>query len=391
VNNKIKVLHVCAVGTTVEKLLLPLIDEMSRNYDVISVCSRDEVSDRLAEKGYKIKNIKIDRKLTFFGNLRSLLSLYRFMKREKFHIVHAHTPVAGVLGRVAAWLAGVPIIIYTAHGFYFHENMPVLKRLFFMWAEKIAGYLTDYVFTQSTEDYNTAISRKIISKSKIMAIGNGVDIEKFDINRVTREGKRCCVKEEFKIRDGEIVVGIVGRIVREKGYMEWVRAARMVLEKYKNVKFLAVGDALETDRDGIKNELDIYIAKNNLKDKVIFVGNRDDIPELLLIFDIFAFPSHREGMPRSLIEAMSMSIPSVASDIRGCREEVENGVTGFLVPPGDYKSLAEKIMLLIENPELRREMGLRARQKVEKEFDENMVIQKQMKVIKELIRGSGLL
>jgi len=154
--------------------------------------------------------------------------------------------------------------------------------------------------------------------------------------------------------------------------------------RYKNVKFMAVGGTLESDRDGAKNELDAFIKENGLEQKVIFTGNRSDIPELLAITDIFTLPSYREGMPRSLIEAMCMSKPAVATNIRGCREEVEEGVTGFLIPVGDHKSLAEKIMFYVENPEKRQTMGIHARKKAEKEFDEKKVIVRQLEVIKKL-------
>ncbi len=381
--NKLKMLQMCAVGFTVEKLLLPLIDETNRTYDVTTVCSRDNISDKLKNKGYNIHNIDIDRKISLFKNIRTVLRLYKYMKDQKFDIVHVHTPIAGILGRIAAKMAGIPVVIYTAHGFYFHDNMGSLKKNIFIAVEKLGGRLSDYIFTQSAEDYLTAVDKNIIDKSKILTIGNGVDIERFSIGKYDEE-KLHELRSSLNIDKNDLVVTIIGRVVREKGYLEWVRAAKEVTGRYKNVKFMAVGGTLESDRDGAKNELDAFIKENGLEQKVIFTGNRSDIPELLAITDIFTLPSYREGMPRSLIEAMCMSKPAVATNIRGCREEVEEGVTGFLIPVGDHKSLAEKIMFYVENPEKRQTMGIHARKKAEKEFDEKKVIVRQLEVIKKL-------
>ena len=375
----------CAVGFTVEKLLLPLIDEMGKKFDVSVVCSRDEISDDLKTRGYNIKNINIDRKISIGGNLKSIFHLYKYLKQEKFNIVHVHTPVAAILGRIAAKLAGVPIIIYTAHGFYFHGNMGTIKRNLFVLVEKIGGWLSDYIFTQSYEDYETAIAKKIISKDKILTIGNGVDISRFNTSNIVIP-KSLDLRREFGIADDDVVVTIIGRVVREKGYLEWVNAAKIIADKHKNIKFIAVGDTLVSDRDGIKAELDAYINENRLENTIIFAGSRSDIPEILSITDIFTLPSYREGMPRSLIEAMCMSKPAIATDIRGCREEVVEKVTGFLIPVKDPKALAEKLEDLIDSENLRREMGLAARKKAEKEFNEKVVVKRQLGVINELIK-----
>ncbi|MCX8130847.1 MAG: glycosyltransferase family 4 protein [Clostridia bacterium] len=387
---KLKVLQMCAVGFTVEKLLLPLVNEMSKYYDVTILCGRDEVTDLLKEKGYRIENVYIGRRIHPINNIRSLFQLFWFLKRERFDIVHVHTPLASLIGRVAAKLAGVPVVIYTAHGFYFHDNMDTFKRNLFILFEKIGGWLSDYIFTQSTEDYNTAIKERIIHKSKISVIGNGVDISRFDGKRLSNETDREILKSCLGINCNDLVVTIIGRVVREKGYMEWIQAANEVLLKYKNVKFMAVGDTLESDRDGIKKELDEYIAENNLEGHIIFTGSRADVPELLDITDIFTLPSYREGMPRSLIEAMCMEKPAVATDIRGCREEIDEGITGFLVPVRNSKMLAEKIEALINNPELRVKMGKMARKKAEQEFDERLVIERQIRLIEEVLREKML-
>ncbi|HEX9061604.1 MAG TPA: glycosyltransferase family 4 protein [Clostridia bacterium] len=383
---KIKALQLCAVGFTVEKLLLPLIDEMSKSYDVVTVCSSDGASESLKNKGYRIVNIEIGRKIHPVKNIRTIFELLKFMRKEKFDIVHVHTPLAAILGRIAAKLAGVPIIIYTAHGFYFHDNMNNIIKNIYILMERFGGLLSDYIFTQSTEDYHTALEKGIKAEEKISVIGNGVDIDRFSIEAYSDTGIVKAKRAEFGISEDDIVIGIIGRVVKEKGYIEWTKAAGIVTKERKNIKFIAVGNTLESDRDGVKKELDLYIKDNGLEDKVIFAGSRTDIPEILSIVDIFTLPSYREGMPRSLIEAMCMSKPCIATDIRGCREEVVDGETGFLIPVRDSNSLAEKIFLLVDNPDLRRTMGIKARKRAEKEFNEKIVIKRQMDVLETLVR-----
>lgn len=382
-SRKLKMLQLCAVGFTVEKLLLPLIDGMSEYYDVTISMTYDSTTDRLRAKGYHIENVNIDRKISPVRNIKTVIDLYRLMKREQYDVVHVHTPVAGILGRLAAKLAGVKVIIYTAHGFYFHDNMSSLKKNLFVLVEKLGGRLSDYIFTQSYEDYQTAIDKKIISKDKILAIGNGVDITRFSMENIDA-AKVKNLKDTLGIADDETVVGIVGRVVKEKGYLEWVQAACKVLDKCSKVKFIAIGDTLESDRDGIKPELDQFIRQNEMENNVLFLGSRSDIPELLAIMDIFTLPSYREGMPRSIIEAMSMGKPVIATNIRGCREEVVEEQTGFLIPVGDADSLAEKIMDLIINPEKQTAFGINARKRAEAFFDEKMVIKAQVDTINRL-------
>ena len=389
-DKKLKMLQICAVGFTVEKLLIPLIEEMNKEYDVTTVCTGDDISERLKAKGYKIHNINIARKISPVSNLKTIWELYKYMKAEKFHIVHVHTPVAGILGIIASKFARIPIVIYTAHGFYFHDNMGTVKKNIFIGIEKLGGWLSDFIFTQSSEDCRTAIEKKIIDKSKILTIGNGVDVDKFDPSRFKDGIAAQKLRRELGIQENDIVVTILGRVVREKGYMEWVKAAKEITGIYDNVKFLAIGGTLESDRDGIKADLDSFIGENNLKDKVIFAGSRSDIPELFEVTDIFTLPSYREGMPRSLIEAMCMCKPAVATDIRGCREEVEEGDTGFLVPVADHNALAEKIKYLIDNPDERKTMGINARKKALEEFDEKKVLIRQREVIRTLVNERKL-
>ena len=368
---KIKVFQVINVGYMVKHMMLPLIDRLANEgYQVEIVCSDDEYVGELRGKGYSIRVVEMSRKISPVSNIRTVLSLYKLIRKEKPTIVHTHGPVTGVLGRIAAKLAGCPLIMYTAHGFYFHENMPWLKRKIFIFIELVMGRLaTDMIFTQSKEDLNTAVTESIIKKDKVECIGNGVDILKF--SNTNDDGN---MRLSLGINNDDKVIGFIGRITKEKGIVELAMAVKMLRKEIVNVKLLVIGGVLESERDNkaideVKNLIKEYGLENN----IIFTGFRSDISELLTFIDVFTLPSYREGMPRSIIEAMASGKPVVATNIRGCREEVVSGATGILVPVGDSAALAEAIRSLVSDDELRMALGKNAFEKIQSWDNEAMV------------------
>lgn len=160
----VRVLQVCARDVTVQKLLLPLIDRLTEEgYEVVSACTPGRYTPGLVAQGYSMRPINVDRRITPWANARSIWELYRLIRRERFDIVHVHTPVAAALGRIAAWIAGAPVIIYTAHGFYHHENMQWRNRQVCVWTERLLGKATDMLLTQSQEDARS-LSRTVSAR-----------------------------------------------------------------------------------------------------------------------------------------------------------------------------------------------------------------------------------
>ena len=384
---KIKVLQLCAVDFTVKNLLLPLVHRLQKEgFEVHILCSNGTEVERLKEKNYRIKTVQILRRISPLSNAISIIKIYLYIKREKFHVVHVHTPVAGILGRIAAWLASVPLIIYTAHGFYFHDNMSLCKREILIAIEKVVGRLfTNLIFTQSREDKELAINRGIIAEDKIYHIGNGVDIYKF--NSKNYVNKRSEIRNQLGIDEDSKVIGFIGRIVREKGIIELINAFQNVLKEVKKTHLIIIGDSLESDRDlNAKGEVQDLIDNFNLRENIRFTGYRNNINELLEAVDVFALPSYREGMPRSIIEAMAMGKPVVATNIRGCREEVVDGKTGYLVPVKNVEKLALAILNILQDEQVAHKMGREGRIRVEKLFDEEKVLEKQVNIIKTLLK-----
>jgi glycosyltransferase involved in cell wall biosynthesis len=376
-----KICQLCAIDFTLKKFIIPLVDGMvDEGWSVYSVCSDGEFVPELRNQGYEIITIDIARSINPFKHIITISKLFKLFKKERFDVIHVHTPVASLVGRLAAWLAGIPLIIYTAHGFYFHDEMPSYKRKFFILLEKISGKITDFLFTQSSEDYETAIKTGIIKEEKVLAIGNGVDVERFNPNRY---GEQKELKNSLGIPDKAFVVGMIGRLVKEKGVIEFLEAAEILNLDNPDIYFLLIGDRLVSDHaESVDKKL--QSSKNKLRDNLILTGLRADIPELISLMSVFCLPSWREGMPRTIIEAMMMQKPVIATDIRGSREEVEINETGLLVPIRDTEKLSNAINKVKSNPEWASKLGLAGRSKAVNHYDESKIISIQIKKIDEL-------
>ncbi len=375
----VKVCQLCAVDFTLQHFLLPLIDGMRTvGWEVKAVCSEGEYVGPLRERGYEITTVPIARSLNIFSHAVSFWLLWRLFRRERFNVLHVHTPVAALIGRLAGWMAGIPLIVYTAHGFYFHDNMPRWKYKFFVIIERLVGCFTNQLFTQSSEDAATAVTEGIVARRDVVAIGNGVDPNLFDPTRVLDAAS---AKSVLRIPPHATVIGIIGRMVREKGYREFLEAAELLASEFPEVYFLLVGGRLASDHDD-PIELAVKHAKAVLGERLILTGYRADTPSVLAAMDVFCLPSYREGMPRTIIEAMMMGKPVIATNIRGSREEVVDGLTGILVPICDSKGLAAAMGHLLTNPVAAACMGEAGKKKALELYVESHVVAIQIAAIR---------
>ena len=377
----IRVCQICAVDFTVEKFLTPLIDGMtSEGWEVVTVCSDGKLIPNLQERGYSIHTIPIARSMNPFKAIRSIILLYFFFKKQKFDIIHVHSPVASLLARVAAKYSCKSYVVYTAHGFYFHDNMNVIKKNIFITLEKFAGKLTNLLFCQSQEDATDASKYSIMDKKNIITIGNGVDVSKYDSALFHLDFNN--IRTELHIPLDAKVIGIVARKVKEKGYNEFLNSALSLSQKHNDVYFLLIGGKLESDHDKGVDDM-LGIAKMKLGNRLIDLGLRNDVARLISIMDIFCLPSYREGLPRTIIEAMFLKKPVVATNIRGCREEVIHNETGLLVPVRDYEALTYALDYLLLNLNIAKKMGETGNLIAQKLYNEKNIVQLQINTIKE--------
>ncbi len=377
----LKVCQLCAVDFTLKHLLLPLVRGMQeKGWNVISVCSNGPYVAELRQQGYKHFPINISRNIfDVFSHVRSVWALYRYFRHERFDVLHVHTPIAALLGRIAGRLAGIPLIVYTAHGFYFHDEMPSFKYRFYVLVERLSGYWTDLLFTQSSEDAQVAVTEGIADKSRVLDIGNGVNAELF--TPATDELK-LRTRMDLGIPADAFVVGTVSRLVREKGLVEFLEAAVELGKTFPKAHFILVGERLSSDH-GVSVDQELQAAQKQLGSRLVAVGYHADVAELLGAMNVFCLPSYREGMPRSIIEAMMMALPVVATNIRGSREEVMAEETGLLIPTRNSAALVQALGRLIADPDLSRRMGESGRKRALELYDERRVVAQQIGKIAE--------
>ncbi|WP_271397042.1 glycosyltransferase family 4 protein [Salinicoccus roseus] len=381
---KPKIVQVTAIGLSQVKLLSKLNRTLvEQGYEVHAVCTEDEYTGQLKEEGIIFHPIKIDRSINPRRNMASLSSMIQLFNEIKPDVVHVHTPVAAALGRIAAKIAGVPNVIYTAHGFYFHEGMnKATYRLFFSIEKYIGRMFTDYIFTQSKEDYELSVKSDFLKTNNYLHISNGIDLNnQFNIDRIDNEEIEK-LKEELKIQDDTIVFSFLGRLVREKGIAELLNAFSVLQKEYSNIKLLCMGSLLDSERDSSIGE-EIERFENN--DDIVFLGQVENPEYYYALSDVYILPSYREGMPRSIIEAMAMNNAIIATDIRGSREEVSQGENGLLVKVKSVTDLVQAMRTLIVKPETIKEMKKHGRNKALNEYDEEEVVNKQLKVFNKLL------
>jgi glycosyltransferase involved in cell wall biosynthesis len=366
---KLKLLAVCNIDGMAWAILRQwLTGLLEIGYEVHIACAPGEYSSRLADMGFYMHPIAMQRTFRPWAYIRPLFQLWNLIRRGGFVAVNTHSAVGGAVGRVAAWLAGCKTVVYTVHGFYFHDNMPIVPRSLMIAMEWLLGRNTQGFMFVSAEDSRTAIRIGIVPKSaRYMTIFNGVDLNVFTPSSARPEAA-LSFKRELGIDVDTPVVGIVGRIVREKGYREFLEMACYVSKKRKTA-FLVVGDTLPSDRDPFGPVFREDVAKAGLASSFFFTGLTDRVPDYLGIMDIFVLPSYREGFPRSIIEAMSVGLPVIATDIRGCREAVVHGETGLIIPPGNGGALADAADRLLTNPEEARAMGRAGRARAVRLYD----------------------
>jgi glycosyltransferase involved in cell wall biosynthesis len=314
----------------------------------------------------------MSRRFTPLADLRALVALWRVLRRERFDLIHTHTPKAGLLGQYAALLAGVPVRVHTIHGLCFSGFMSARVRAAYVLLERITMLFSHHNFCQGPEDVPVVIEERISPADRLELIGNGIDLAAFD-PALQPASKRRRTREALGLNSEHLVVGVVARLVAEKGYFEMFRAAQRIREKEPRARFLFIGALQPAKADAI--QLDV-LEQFGLQDVAQFLGHRGDVPDLMAVMDVHVLPSHREGFPRSPMEASAMGLPSVVTNVSGCLPTVDHGKTGLIVPAKDAEALGSAILELLADPERRRRYGEAARAKALREFDEQVVFRR---------------
>lgn len=364
-----KVLHLTTSDSSLDLLLMSQLQALrDGGYDVVTASAPGEYVPSIEAAG--IRHIALrhaTRSMDMGQDLAMIRELYSVFRRERPDIVHTHNPKPGWFGRVTARLAGVPVVINTVHGLYATESDPRTKRLVIYWLERVAAAFSDRELVQSVEDI--MVLRKLrVPREKLVTLGNGIDLQRFT---VAGTDERARARAALGLADDEIVVGVVGRLVWEKGLREVFEMARRLPARVDRVRVILVGPLDPEKADGLEADDLVAIAEES---GVEFLGERADIEMIYHALDVYVLASHREGFPRSAMEATASGIPVVASNIRGCRQVVADEETGLLYPVGKVAQLTEAVVSLVEDPIRRQEMSEAARAKAEVEFDQTSII-----------------
>ena len=305
------------------------------------------MDEALAISGITVKRSRfLERPINPLKDLLALFEIYSFIREKQIDIVHTHSSKAGIVGRLAARLSGVKIIIHTVHGWSFNDYQPFWTRLLYIGLERWIGGFTNRLIVVSRYDQEKGLSNAIVSENRYSLIRYGIDYAEFSGKQGTEK-----TRQELGIGADDLVVGMIACFKPQKSPGDFVRLAGLINQSLPQVKFVLVGDG------ALRESIEDLISQYNLPNNMFLLGWREDIPEILSAIDVFALTSLWEGLSISVLEAFASHKPVVATDTGGVREVVFENKTGFLVPPGDIKAMAEKVRILLNDKSLRLKMG----------------------------------
>jgi len=360
--------HVVTVPTTLRSFFADQTRyQKASGFEVHTVSARDDDPEELAELLQATTHaVPLTRAITPLTDLVALWRLVRLFLRYRPVLVDSHTPKGGLLGTLAAWLAGVPIRIYSVHGLVYVGKSGWLRRLL-KTTERVASLFAHRVLAVSHSSRKLLISDHLCRSAKITVIGHG-SRSGVDCGRFSRApevlAKADALKQEMGVPSNHLVLGFVGRVARDKGICELQQAWEMLASEFPDLHLLVVGRMDRTDPIPARVE-------KALRDhpRVHLRGLRWEVVPYFAMMDVLALPTYREGLPVSLLEAQAMEVPVVSTRIPGCVDAVEDGRTGLLVEPRDAKALAGACRRLLLDEKLRREMGQMGRKRVARLFN----------------------
>ena len=347
-----------------QKQLLSLIKNLDKEkFNPFLFTAKDGllVSEALSINGLTlIKSRYLERVLSPLKDTLALFEIYRVIKKNKINIVHTHSSKAGMLGRWAARLAKVKVILHTVHGWSFNDSQR-LWRTFFIWLERLSAYFTDKLIIVSCHDKQKGLDHHIGREDKYSLIRYGINYTEFCVNEQNS-------RKTLGLSPKDLVVGMVSCFKPQKSPQDFIKLANLIKQILPGIKFLLVGDGV------LRRKMERLISEFNLQKEIILTGWRRDIPQILSTIDVFVLTSLWEGLPIVVLEAMAAFKPVVATHTGGISDVIIEGRTGFLVAPGDMQELSDKLIPLLKNENLRRQIGQNAKDCLGADFSlENMV------------------
>jgi glycosyltransferase involved in cell wall biosynthesis len=362
---------------------------MNQFYEVHAVSSPGERMSEVKQREKVITHaILMTRTISPWQDLKSLVQLIKLMRAERPAIVHTHTPKAGIVGMLAAKLSGVPVRLHTVAGLPLLEASG-LKRSLLNVVEKITYGCATKVYPNSTKLREIIIAEKFCTKNKLKVIGNGssngIDTCHFSPESVSPE-IRCALKEKIGIKNTDIVFCFIGRMVKDKGVEELVKAFLINFETNKNLKLILVGP-FEKKLDPLDPEVEHIILHHP---NIHFADFQKEVRPYFSITDIFVFPSYREGFPNVILQAGAMGLPCIVSNINGCNEIIEHNVNGLIIPVKNTQAVAGAMHQLAENGVQRTQMASVARNMIIARYNQKFIWEELLKEYEAEIQRAGI-
>jgi len=371
---KNKLIRITTVPISLKLLLKDQFKYINQYFDVIAVSSSGrELKEVEKSQGIRVKSIEMSRQITPLKDLISLYEMIVFLLKEKPEIVHTHTPKAGLIGMLGAWITRVPHRLHTVAGLPVMESSG-MKRKILLFVEWLTYKCATHVYPNSIGLKEFILANNLTTVDKIKVLGNGssngIDTTYFSKTEdVMEDGNK--VKDEYKLSDDYFVFIFIGRIVKDKGINELLSSFDMLSKAEQKIKLLLVGP-FEDHLDPISDESRAILKKN---ENIIEVGFQNDVRPFLAISDCLVFSSYREGFPNVVMQAGSMGLPSIVSDINGCNEIVEDGVNGLIIPVKDPVTLHDSMQKIYQDEELRHTLAQNTRKQIVVRYDQRFVWQ----------------
>lgn len=376
----IKCVLVANESFTTFKFLMPMANYFkNKKLEVRLACSDKEYSDAelfiddIKTSGVHLDIINIERHISLLKDISSFVLLVRYFRNNKFHVVHTHTSKAGILGRIAAFVCRVPIILHTTHDYAFTEKTNIINRYFIIWMERLVALFTDRIYFVSEAEKNRCLIYRIARKSKTLYTGPvGLSLNEFSQNKINNN-IQYMIRTKYNIPSDKLIIGTVSRLVPHKRVDIFLRACAIAFEKNRKLFFIIVGGG------PMLMKLESLASNIGLKENVIFTGfikDSKEIPVIMSIFDIFCLPTIKEGFGIVFAEAGVLSKPAIGCDIPPINYVISNNETGLLCKPDDPKDFARAILKLSGDDKKRIEMGIAARRRAKYLFDERFAYEK---------------